>query len=829
MQSITGLSATAIAGLQQQFGKNSFREEGRSNLLYMIGGMIKEPMFIILLAACLLYFILGEAREGFMMLLALVFVAAISVYQEIKSSRALAALKQYTDPKTTVVREGMELVILSEELVPGDIIILEEGNRVPADAIIVRSNDLSLNESVITGEALPAEKDASAGNNLVYQGSTVNSGKCYARVTSTGNNTVLGKLGKSIESVASSKTLLQQQINRFVKTMAFFGLAAFVLIWLVNYLHTHHMVQSLLLGLTLIMSAIPEEIPVALSSFMALGAYRMAKLGIITRQPQVIENLGAVSVICLDKTGTITENRMQVRLIYDFTTGRMEEVTGTTPIQNTRVLYYARLASETAPFDMMEKAIVDAYESSAGSIERNNLHMVHEYRLDGQPPMMTHVYELNHSRVIAAKGAPERILQICHPGEAVLKTIRGIVLEMGSRGYRVLGVCSVSNHHGPYPADQDDFNWQPEGLVALYDPPKKNTAGVFAQWKAAGIQIKMMTGDYAATALEIAAQAGMGAHENYLTGSQVVLLSPEQLQLSVKNTTVFARMFPEAKQKVIEALRANGDIVAMTGDGVNDGPALKSSNVGIAMGDKGTGIAKEAADLILSDDNLQRITDAIKHGRAIYENLKKAVRYIISIHIPIILTASLPLLAGWKYPNIFTPVHIIFLELIMGPTCSIFFEREPVEDTIMKRKPRQTAHSMFSGEELLISIVQGLVIATGILLLYYCFMYYRFSIEYTRTMVFTTLLLCNVWLTFVNRSFEATIATTSRYKNSLVPFVLTASAVFFGVALFVPPVQRLFGLTSISVPHFLLCMGVSIAAVLWFEVYKMNLKNRQLI
>jgi Ca2+-transporting ATPase len=298
-----------------------------------------------------------------------------------------------------------------------------------------------------------------------------------------------------------------------------------------------------------------------------------------------------------------------------------------------------------------------------------------------------------------------------------------------------------------------------------------------------------------------------------------------KIQQLVKTTNIFARMFPDAKLKVIDAIKANGEIVAMTGDGVNDGPALKSSHIGIAMGNKGTEIAKEAADLIVTDDNIEKITDAIQDGRRIYNNFKKAVRYIISIHIPIILTASLPLLLGWKYPNIFTPIHVIFLELIMGPTCSIFYEREPIEASILTKPPRQRTHNMFFGDELLISIIQGIILTAGMLILYYFFMHYNFSIEYTRTVVFTTLILSNIFLTFVNRSFEETFAKTIRYKNSLVPFILIVSAIFLSLLHFVRPVQQLFQLTSITGQHFLICAGVSLVCVAWFEVYKMNLKD----
>jgi Ca2+-transporting ATPase len=820
VEKISGLNGPDIESLQKKFGKNIFKAERDGNFLHILGDVVKEPMFLVLFGACCLYFILGETKEGLLMLAAMVFVAAISVYQEAKSTRALAALKQYVQPHVKVIRDGKEDIILSEDLLPGDVMIVEEGNRIPADALVVRANDLTVNESILTGESMPVEKNTANNLNQLFQGTTINSGMCYAKVTSTGNRTVLGKLGKSISTIASSKTLLQDQIARFVKIMATVGFAAFALIWLINYLHSKDLIQSLLLGLTLIMAAVPEEIPVAFSSFMALGASHMAKLGIITRQPQTIENLGSVNVICLDKTGTITENKMKVKKIYDFETDAIEELDNENKLKNYEVLRYARLASETDPFDAMEKAIVDAYHYHLDFENDNGFLMVHEYPLGGQPPMMTHVYMLGDKKWIAAKGAPERILRICKLNDGESKRVNEVVQQMAASGYRVLGISSAMGHEGPYPEQQDNFAWKFKGLVALYDPPKKNVPDVFQKWYEAGIDIKLVTGDFAETAMNIAKQAGMKNCAKYITGEEIMQLTNDELREAVRHIEIYARTFPDAKLKIVDVLKANGNIVAMTGDGVNDGPALKSSHIGIAMGKRGTEIAKEAADVIITDDNLEKITDAIQQGRKIYNNLKKAIRYIISIHIPIIFTASFPLLLGWKLPNIFTPIHIIFFELIMGPTCSVFYEREPVESNMMHQKPRPRKQNMFSAKELLISFVQGFVIAAGILSVYFYFMKQNYDIRYVRTMVFTTLLLCNVFLTFVNRSFYETINRTILYKNSLVPYVLLISIFFLGSIYFLKPLQSIFELTQISSVHYLVCLCTSLVCTGWFELYK---------
>ncbi len=820
---INGLSAQQVPELRRLYGKNIFQSSSSRRFNHIVWDIVREPMFILLVIACTLYFILGEISEGIMMLLAMILVAVISLYQEVKSTNAIKALQQFTEPKVKVIRDGTEQVISAEELVPGDILLLDEGMNVPADAIYLQGNDLSVNESVITGESLPADKHESAGQNMLYQGTTVNSGKCVAEVTATGNNTVLGKLGKTVGAYHAPKTLLQYQLNRFVRLLAFFGLLGFFIIFLVNYLHHREWATSLLFALTLAMSAVPEEIPVAFSSFMALGAFKMSRLGIISRQPQIVENLGAVSVICLDKTGTITENKMQVKKMYDHESNTLTVLQEKTTIQNGNLLLFAVLASEFNPFDAMEKAIWEAYEQHTDGRSHLPLKMVFEYPLQGQPPMMTHVYEHAGEKVVAAKGAVERILAVCRirGGEKIKITEQ--VRSLASDGYRVIGVASSQHGSSAFPVLQDDFDWKFEGLLALYDPPKKNIQQVLKQFYEAKINVKLITGDYPETAMNIARQVGIGNHLKYVTGEAVLNMKEEELREIVKTMDIFARMFPDAKLKVIDALKANGEIVAMTGDGVNDGPALKSASIGIAMGKKGTEIARQAADLVITDDNLERMVTAIREGRKIFSNLKKAVRYIISIHIPIILIASLPLLFGWTYPNIFTPIHVIFLELIMGPTCSIFFEREPVEETIMQQTPRERSSGLFTREELLISVVQGLVIALAGLTLYYYFMNQGSGLEKTRTIVFTTLIFSNVFLTFAGRSFTKTIYHTSRFKNNLAPFILIASAIFLSVIHSVPAVRNLFQLVSITPGEFLLCFGVAFAAVMWFELYKTGL------
>ena len=597
-------------------------------------------------------------------------------------------------------------------------------------------------------------------------------------------------------------------------------MAAFLLIFLINFFHSKEFITSLLFGLTLAMSAIPEEIPVAFSSFMALGAYAISRFGVITRQPQVIENLGAVNVICLDKTGTITANKMAVEFVYHFSTNEMTTVDQHASSAKT-VLHYAFLASEQMPFDSMEKAILEAYEM----LEEEPipvLHMIKEYPLEGHPPMMTHVYQKEGVCIAAAKGGLERLVTVCNLPADKKKEVFERAGVLAEKGQRVLGVATAVCHNS-FPQHQDDFAWSFVGLVSLNDPPKPYIGEVLQEFYRAGITVKLLTGDHAQTAVSVAEKIGLQNGKAVFTGEDVMAASAETLDRMVREGALFPRMFPEAKLRVIKALQQQGKIVAMTGDGVNDGPALKAANIGIALGKGGTEVARQSADLILTDDDLRKIPEAIRQGRKIFSNLKKAVRYIVSIHIPIILVASLPVLLGWKYPNIFTPIHVIFLELIMGPTCSIFFEREPAEASSMLQPPRQKGASLFEKDEVLISIVQGLAIAAGVLLLFYFYADSGASIAEVRTVVFTTLILSNIFLTYVNRSFQQTILTTFRYKNSLALPVLILSLFFLALLHFVPLVQRLFGLSPISSTMFFACFFTALLCVGWFEIYKANL------
>jgi Ca2+-transporting ATPase len=815
-----GLTDQEVANNRQQYGTNATHTVTKSRLWQVIKEIVTEPLFAILVCAALIYFILAQYQEGIIMLVALGFVSGISLYQENKSRNAVDALKKLAAPLTKVIRNGISTEIASEDLVMNDTILVEDGSLVPADAIVIEAHDFSVNESILTGEALSISKDQHEPNNNILQGTLVMSGWCVAQVQAIGKQTSLGKIGQTLQNIEVTKTPLQEQIKTFVRSMVAFGIVAFFIVWGMNYYTSHNILHSLLHGLTLAMSVLPEEIPVAFSTFMALGAYHLYKQKVIARSPHTVETLGAATVICTDKTGTITENNMQLAAIYDFKTNKIYDYTKQT-INFNEVLEYAMWSSEPEPFDMMEKAIHQAYATTTPTDERPNYTLIHEYPLGGKPPIMTHVFSNKTHHIVACKGSVEGVLMQSELTHHQKKNIEHQTKVFASLGYRILGV-GISDHDvDNLPKLQHDLSFDFVGLIAFYDPPKANMHQILEQFYDAGIEVKMITGDYAETALAIANQIKLKNSKAVLTGNEVMGMTQKQLLQKVGSVNVYARMFPDAKLKVIEALKANNEVVAMTGDGVNDGPALKAAHIGIAMGLRGSEMAKKAASLILMDDDLSHMVNAIALGRRIYENLKKAIQYIISIHIPIILIVTLPLVLFWKYTDFFSPIHVIFLELIMGPTCSIIFENEPIEANSMHKKPRKMSTSFFSFRELAVSMVQGLVITVACLGIGYYFMMQNNSQASVRTLIYTTLIFSNLFLTLANRSFTYSIFTTIRYKNNLLPIVLAVSLLVLFLSIYVHPVRNVFEFVELSPTQILICLATAFVGVMWIEVFKL--------
>ena len=819
---ILGLTTDQVTLAREKFGQNKLNYKKENSFLDNIKRIVKEPMMILLLVAASIYFISGKTGDGIFLAAAIVFQTSISLYQNSRSKNALEKLKNFSQPNCKVIRNGNVEEIKSEDLVVGDSLMVEEGTSITADGIIVHSNDFSVNESILTGESLSVFKDKSKEDKFIYSGTTVASGLAIATITTIGNETKLGKIGSSLESISEEKTPLEIQIANFVKKMAIVGSVVFVIVWVINYWHSQNLLSSLLQSLTLAMSILPEEIPVAFTTFMALGAWRLMKMGIVVKQMKTVETLGSATVICTDKTGTITENKMSLAKLYLLSSNKILQPNDVLTVEEKGLVEWAMWASEPIPFDPMEVALHQTYKDIIIKDERPNYKLIHEYPLGGKPPMMTHIFEgTNGNKIIAAKGAPEALINISNLTDTEKQQINEAIQLLTNDGYRVLGL-GVSNFIGDnYPVNQQDLPFEFKGIVAFYDPPKKNIQKVLEDFYTAGIAVKIITGDNAATTAAIAKQIGFRNYEKTISGDDLMKLEEEELKTCVMNTTIFTRMFPEAKLKIINALKSNNQIVAMTGDGVNDGPALKAAHIGIAMGKKGTEIAKQAASLILLEDDLSKMVDAIAMGRKIYTNLKKAIQYIISIHIPIILTVFIPLALGWIYPNIFSPIHIIFLEIIMGPTCSIIYENEPMEKNTMMQKPKALTTTFFNWKELSISIIQGLVITVGTLFIYQYSVINGYNEALTRTMVFTVLITANIFLTLINRSFYYSIFTTLKYKNNMVLFIIFITIALVGLILYINPLTTFFEFETLNLMQLLTCITIGFISVIWFEITKL--------
>jgi Ca2+-transporting ATPase len=818
---VQGLTSAHVIEARVKYGSNIVSYKKENIFIDAIKNLAKEPMIILLLITCCIYFVSGKTGDGIFLASAIVLVSGISLYQDSRSRNALEKLKDFSQPKCKVIRDGKVEEIKSQDLVIGDSLMVEEGTSVTADGIIVHSNDFSVNESILTGESLAVYKDQSASDNWIFHGTTVASGLAIATITAIGNETRLGKIGKSLESIAEEKTPLELQINNFVKKMVIAGVIVFCIVWGINYFHSNNILDSLIKALTLAMSILPEEIPVAFTTFMALGAWRLMKIGIVVKQMKTVETLGSASVICTDKTGTITENKMSLAKVYTLKQNHICNAEEILDAPEQELIRLAMWASEPIPFDPMDVALHDAYSKTCLADERPDYKMIHEYPLGGKPPMMTHLFENgNRQRIIAAKGAPEALIKISDLSGTEKDHIEVAIKILAAKGYRILAVGEAHFNGNDFPATQQEFGFTFKGLVAFYDPPKKNIKSVLSDFYRAGIAVKIITGDNAETTSAIARQIDFHGFDQCISGNELMGLPDMVLLEKVEEVNIFTRMFPDAKLKIINALKAKNQIVAMTGDGVNDGPALKAAHIGIAMGKKGTEIAKQAASLILLEDDLSKMVEAVAMGRRIYNNLKKAIQYIISIHIPIILTVFTPLALGWIYPNIFSPVHIIFLELIMGPTCSIIYENEPMEKNSMLQKPRPFSTTFFNWKELTTSIIQGLVITAGTLITYQYAINKGFSEQLTRTMVFTCLIAANILLTLVNRSFYYSIFTTLKYKNNLVLLIIGLTILILGLLLYVKPLSAFFGFKPLSLMLLTISVSIGFLSVIWYEAIK---------
>lgn len=818
---IFGLSTEQVLQSRERHGKNVIIYKSENIFWKTITMFFKDPMIILLMLAAMIYFVNGQIADGVFMVIAIILVSGISLYQVARVNRALEQLKDLTQPKSKVIRNGEIMEIDSEEIVIGDNLIVEEGSSITADGQIIHSNDFNVNEAILTGESFAVEKSKITIDNNIYQGTTVTTGLAIAIITAIGLETKLGKIGKSIEEIKEEKSPLEIQIENFVKNMTIIGILFFFVVWGINYLYNHNLIDSLLKALTLAMSILPQEIPIAFTTFMALGAWRMMKKGILVKQLKTVETLGSATIICIDKTGTITENKMTLAKIFALKTNAVINAENAATDEETSIIRLAMWASEPMPFDPMEVALHKAYKDISTNDERTQYKLIHEYPLNGKPPMMTHIFkDKAGNQIIAAKGAVEALIKVCNLSSSELQEINKAVNSLTSEGYRVLGVGESYFNGNIFPKTQQELPFYFKGVVAFYDPPKKNIHHVLHDFYKAGITVKIITGDNTETTKAIARQIGFTGFENAISGENLMKLSESEFNKIVVETQIFTRMFPEAKLKIVNTLKAQNQIVAMIGDGVNDGPALKAAHIGIAMGKKGTVTAKDAASLVLVQDDLSAMIEAIGMGRRIYTNLKKAIQYIISIHIPIILIVFLPLALGWIYPNIFSPTHVIFLELIMGPTCSIVYENEPLEMYKLSQPPRPYTKTFFNWNELSISILQGLIITAGLLFIYNYSVKNAYDEIHTRSMVFTTLVTSNIFLTLANRSFHTTIFKTLKYKNNQIFIIIFATIAITASMVYTPQISSFFKFGPLNVSQIGISIFIGFVSIVWIEVFK---------
>jgi P-type Ca2+ transporter type 2C len=834
VSSIKGLSSTQVAEYQEKFGKNEIVGKGKKSFFSIIFEIVREPMFILLLSCGALYLFLGDIAEALMLLSFVFLVIGITIFQENKTERALDALRDLSSPRALVIRDGAQIRIAGKDVVMNDIIVLEEGDRVPADALLLSCTNLNVDESLLTGECMPVRKASSEGKEAmnppggddlpsIYSGTLVVSGSGIAKVKAIGMSTEMGKIGKSLDTLKQEKTLLQIETNQIVKIAAICGLIICIIVVLVYGLTRNDWIDSILAGLTLAMSILPEEFPVVLTVFLALGAWRMSKKDVLARKQHAIQALGSATVLCVDKTGTLTLNQMTIKQLsandsfFDVSSSK------NLPESYHELLEFGMLASRQQPFDPMEKAIKDVLFNRLGDTEHihKDWKLIQEYPLSRQLLSISHVWKAERTEyVIAAKGAPEAIADLCHFNSVELRDLHKAINSMAEMGLRVLGVAKAEFRRMPLPSSQHDFEFRFVGLLGFEDPVRPTVAESVKECYDAGIRVVMITGDYPGTAKNIGRQIGLKNIDSLITGPELAAMSDSELQRKIKDTSIFARVVPEQKLKIVTALKANKEIVAMTGDGVNDAPALKAANIGISMGARGTDVAREASSVVLLDDDFSSIVDGIRLGRRIFDNIRKAMSYVLAVHIPI---AGVTLLAVlFKWPLLLFPAHIVFLELIIDPSCSIVFESVPEEKNIMKKSPRDPEEKIFNKRTVITSVLQGLFVIAVVASIFRIAMNLGQSEAQARAVSFCALVISNVGLIVANLSQSRVSFKTHilQSKNKSL-FVVTGSAVLLLFFLLeVPLLQRLFSFAQIGWLEIAIGISAGILTVFWAELVK---------
>jgi Ca2+-transporting ATPase len=829
----TGLSENEARDRLHLDGPNDIPASKPRSVLRLLRDVLFEPMFLLLVACGGVYLMLGDRQEASMLLGFVLVVMSITFFQERRSERSLDALRDLSSPRALVVRSAQARRIPGRELVRGDTVLLAEGDRVPADISLVESSNLMVDESMLTGESAPVSKHAAPGADAlssVFAGTLVTQGTARGDVIATGEHSALGKIGQSLAALGGESTPIQTETRRIVKGVALSGLALAMLLALGYGLLRGDWLHAMLAGLTLAMAIIPEELPVVLTLFLGLGAWRLSRENVLARNVPAVELLGATTVLCVDKTGTLTTNHMVVRKLWcdnaEYDVAAAEPALFPETFHS--LLEYAVLASHRRAFDPMELAIMDAGQRLLANTE--HLHrdwtLVDDYPLSRAMLAMSRVWQSPDlsERMIAAKGAPEAIADLCHLDASQTERIALRVASMAAAGLRVIGVARAVFPARQLPESQHDFDFIFLGLVALEDPVRPDVPAAIAECHAAGMRVVMITGDHPATALSIARQAGLSTNGNLMTGAELAQLDDDALGSRLAGTDIFCRVQPEHKLRLVRAFRRRGDIVAMTGDGVNDAPALKAANIGVAMGARGTDVAREAASLVLLNDDFSSLVTAVRYGRRIFANLRKAIAFVVAVHVPIVGLSILPVILGW--PLVLMPAHILFLQLIIDPSCSLVFEAEEAERDAMRSPPRRANDRLFDSAVLVRGLWQGSGLLALLCGVYAWSRHQTHSDDVARAMTFTVLVLSNIGLIHANRSWNVSAWHARRSMNRYFNWMASATVALLAIVLLVPELARLFSFTRPSAPMLLIATAGAVLGTAWFEAVKWRLGSR---
>jgi Ca2+-transporting ATPase len=783
--------------------------------------VFKEPMFVLLLFCSTIYLILGDYTEGVMLFASILIIIFITFYQYQKTERAIEALRQLSSPRATVVRNGQAFKIPAREIVIGDTVLINEGDRIPADGTLIQGTNLSVDESMLTGESIPVLKDtlANQGSSEVFSGTLVVQGSGKLMVNAIGIHTAFGKIGKSIQQIVQEPTRLQKEMKVLIRNLFILGGLLSVLVVFAFYLTRGDFIASLLSGLASAMAILPEEFPVVLTIFLAIGSWRLSRQKVLTRKPSAIETLGSATVLCSDKTGTITQNNMVLSTVIReqkiIEKNEFEENMDT--IQE--LIFTAMQASPPESLDPMERAIYQVYKILPSG-HSTSFTLLKEYPLTKDSFVMSRILEDSDGQLyIGSKGAPETILSLCGISEEAKNQCLSQVKILANRGQRILGVAKGKAENRAFPTSQKDLSFEFMGLLGFEDPIRQEVPEAVKQCYSAGIKVIMITGDYPETAINIGKQAGLIVHDEILTGSDLNIISENELKEKIKKVNIFARIIPEQKLQIIKALKANGEVVAMTGDGVNDAPALKAADIGISMGGKGTDVAREASSLVLLDDNFSSIVMAIKSGRRIYDNLQKAMGYIIAIHIPIIGLSLLPAFFP-AIPILLLPLHIVFMELIIDPICSIAFESENEEIGIMKKPPRNPKMTFFGQNQIFKSSLIGLILLAIVCMVYFFSLKEGHSEGEIRAIAFTSLILGNIFLILTSLSKTRNAIEVLFENNISLKVILFIASSMLLLFISVPFLRQLFHFENPGIQHFYPAIGAGFFMLFVLEMVK---------